>query len=56
MKKIIYVVERKFYGERVQLGFSLKKEEAKKFIKEAQLDDAWITPYEVTKKFKVFIS
>lgn len=54
MKKKIYVVERYFYEERVQLGFSTDKKSAKDFIKKNYLTDAWITSYPLTKHFTMF--
>ena len=55
MKKIIYVVERTFYGEIVQLGFSKSKNQAKQFIKNNHLEDAWIETYPLAKKyFQIF--
>ena len=52
--KVIYVVERKFYGETVQLGFSASKKEAKKYIASIPADDCWITTYKVNNKFQKF--
>jgi hypothetical protein len=54
MKKKIYVVERYFYGEKIQLGFSINKNSAKDFIKNTGLTDAWITSYPLTKHFQKF--